>query len=276
MRPHLADAKAVITRNRGFSAEAISLAPNLIVIGSHGTGIDSIDTDAARGAGIEVVNTPGANAQAVAEHTLALMLACAKSLPAADAAVRHGEHDFRSHHRTAELGGKVLGLVGYGRIARRVASICAALGMEVCAYTTHASPERLARDGVRRIDDLDDLCRRTDVVSLHGLPAGGQLFDERRIALLKPGCIFVNTARGSLVDEDALAAALLDGTIAAAALDVFDIEPLPLDSRLLDCPNLVLTPHIGGLASEAMERTAVMVAQRVLEILDKRRLTVAP
>ncbi len=267
LRGPLSTARAVITRNHGFSAAEIAASPRLAVIASHGTGMDAIDTEAAARRGIAVVSTPGTNTQAVAEHTLALILACAKAIPAADRAVRDGDFAMRYRQTTVELAGRALGLVGYGRIARRVARFAGALGMEVCAVSRFAGVEEMARDGVCRADDLDALCAGSDVVSLHTLPADGVLFDAARLSRLRPGAILVNTARGALIDEDALVAALRSNKLGAAALDVFRAEPLPPDSPLMTCPRLLLTPHIGGAAIEAMERTALAVAEKVIEAL---------
>lgn len=269
LRPLLSRAQAVITRDHGFSAAEIDAAPRLIAIVSHGTGVDSIDQQAAARRGINVVATPGTNAQAVAEHALGLILACAKTIPAADRAVRDGEFGFRYRQTTVELAGRVLGLVGYGRIARRLARFAQAIGMEVIAVSRFADADEMARDSVARAADLDTLCATADIVSLHTVPGAGVVLDRPRLERLKPGAIVVNTARGALIDEAALAAVLRGGRIAAAGLDVFRDEPLPLDSPLCDCPNLILTPHIGGAAREALDRTAVEAARRVIEAIGK-------
>ena len=270
LRPLLQIVQAVITRNHGLSAAEIEAAPLLEVIVSHGTGMDKIDVEAAARRGIYVTNTPGANTQAVAEHAIALIFACAKSIPSADGAVRNLDFDFRYRQKTFELAGRTLGLVGYGRIARRVARIAQALGLHVLGCSRRAGKADMDRDGVENIGDLDEICARSDILSLHGVPTSGVvLFDERQIALLKPGAVLINTARGSLVDEAALAAALESGHLAAAALDVFTEEPLPRHSELLNCPRLILTPHIGGAALEAMERTATEAARKVIEALGR-------
>lgn len=264
LRPHLADARAVITRNVGFSAEAMDVAPRLRVIGSHGTGVDAIDRAAARARGIAVVNTPGANTQAVAELAFALILACAKSLTVADRATHAGDFGFRYRQNTFELSGRTLGLVGFGRIARCVASFGQAFGMRVAAFSRHASEAEMAGANVTCAPDLDALCAAADVVSLHTVPTGEALFDAARFARLKPGALLVNTARGALIDETALAETLRSGHLAGAGLDVYAAEPPAPDSPLLSAPNLVLTPHIGGSAREALDRTAVEVARQVL------------
>lgn len=268
MRPHLSQALGVITRNEGFSAKAIEAAPRLRVIVSHGTGTDRIDKAAAAARDIAVVSTPGTNAMSVAEHALALMLACARRMVEADRAIRNGNWAFREQAYPIELAGRTLGLVGYGRIARHLARLALGIGMEVAAFSRHASADELASQGVRGCEDLNTLLRQSDVVSLHGLAGAKPLLDAQGLALLRPGAIVINTARGALIDEAALAAALRDGRIAAAGLDVFTSEPISGDDPLFDCPNLILTPHMGGSAVEALERTAIAAATKLIEALD--------
>ncbi len=265
LRPHLLTARAVITRNSGLSAEAIKAAPKLAIIASHGTGTDRIDKGAAERRGIRVVSTPGSNAQSVAEHALALMLACARRIPAADRAVRTGEWSFRECIHPREISGCHLGLVGYGHVARKLATLAKGLGMTVSAHSKHASDADLAADGVLRAASLDSLLATAQIISLHGLPGRTPVLDDALLSKLRADAILINTARGVLIDEAALAAALREGRIAAAGLDVFSGEPLPCDSPILDCPNVVLTPHIGGSGVEARERTALEVARRVVE-----------
>ena len=268
MKPHLATARAVITRNHGLSSAEINAAPRLKVIVSHGAGTDAIDKAAAAARGIPVLSTPGANTLAVAEHTLALMLACARQLTEADRAMRVGDFDFRYRQKGFELAGKTLGLVGYGRIARRVASLSRAFGMRVIAATKHADAGVLEVDRVDRVD-IDALCAASDIVSLHTVPDGRVEFDAARLSALKPGAVLINTARGALVDESALIEALGSGHLAGAALDVFADEPLPADSPLLACRGLIVTPHIGGSALEALDRTATEAAQAAIAALDE-------
>ena len=267
LRPHLATARAVITRNHGLSAVEIREAPNLGVIVSHGTGVDAIDRAEASRRGIPVLNTPGANAQSVAEHTFALMLACAKAVVDADHSVRQGDHQFRYCRETVDLAGRTLGLVGFGRIARRVARLARGFGMDVHGCSRHSGPESMGREGVTCEPDIDRLVERVDVLSLHTVPVSGVLLDADRISRMRPAGILINTARGALLDEEALAAALRSGRLAAAGLDVFQVEPLPSDSPLIGCPRLILTPHIGGSSREALDRTARDAAAKVVEAL---------
>ncbi len=266
LEPHLATARAVITRNHGFSAVEIAAAPGLEVIVSHGAGTDAIDRQAAGARSIPVLSTPGVNTIAVAEHTMGLILACARQIPQADQATRGGDFDFRYRQTGIEIAGKTLGLVGYGRIARRVAILAQAFAMDVIAASRHATASEMKRDGVELVG-MDDLCARSDIVSLHSRPNRHTWLDAGRIKVLRPGAIIINTARASLLDEAALIAGLQDGRLSAAAIDVFSPEPPPDDSPLLACPNLILTPHVGGAAREALERTAIAAAEKVIAAL---------
>lgn len=265
--PLLAGADAVITRNWGFPAAAMDLAPRLRVIGSHGTGVDRIDLAAARARGIRVVNTPGANAADVAELALGLMLALARRVVAADAAVRAGDAGWRLRVQGLALGGRCLGLWGWGHVARALAPMAQGLGMRVRVLSAHADPAELAALGAERARDAADLLAQADVLSLHAVPGGRPLLGPADLAALRPGALIVNTARGALVDEPALAQALHSGHLGGAALDVTAVEPLPMDSPLLTCPNLILTPHVGGTTDRALARTAQAVARAVLEAL---------
>lgn len=268
--PLLGEAVAVITRDAGLPAAAIAAAPRLRVIASHGSGTDRIDTAAAAARGIAVVATPGTNARSVAEHALALMLALARAIPAADRALRAGDFGWRDRHPGVELAGLRLGLLGWGHVARALAPMAQALGMEVRAHSRHAGARELARAGVRPEGDLDALLAGSDILSLHARPAGGPLIDAARLARMQPGAFLVNTARGALVDEAALAAALAAGRLGGAALDVFAPEPPAAASPLLSAPNLILTPHIGGTTAAALERTALAVAAAVIAALAPR------
>lgn len=265
--PLLAGATAVVTRNAGFPAAAIAAAPRLRVIASHGSGTDRIDLAAAAARGIAVVATPGANARSVAEHALGLMLALARATPAADRAVRRGDFGWRDRHLGVEIAGLRLGLLGWGQVARALAPMAQAMGMEVWALSRHADAGALAAAGVRPAAGLDALLAAVDILSLHARPGDRPAIDAPALARMRPGAFLVNTARGALVDEAALAAALAAGQLGGAALDVFAAEPPPADSPLLTAPNLILTPHIGGTTAAALERTARAVAAAVVAAL---------
>ncbi len=265
--PHLATAQAVITRNHGLSADAIAAAPQLRVISVHGTGTDRVDRGAAAARGILLRNTPGTNAQSVAEHALGLMIAAARGITAADAAIRAGDWGFRERGCAMELHGKTLGLLGFGRVARALAPMAGALGMDVTAFSSVSTEAEMARLGVRHAPDLAALLKTADVLSLHGVPGTRPVLNAAEFAAMKPGAILVNTARGALVNEAALADALQRGFLRAAALDVFTEEPPRAESPLLAAPNLLLTPHLGGATREALERTADMAARAILDVL---------
>ncbi len=263
---HLSSARAVITRDAGFSEAQLARARRLEVIAVHGTSVAKVAVAAAAARGVAVVATPGANARSVAELALALMLAGARRLTEADAAVRAGAFDFRYSQRSFELSGRTLGLVGFGHVARALARLVAGFDMTLLAATRHAADADLEALGVARVD-LDELCARADIVSLHALPTAAPLFDATRLARMKTGAILINTARGALVDEIALADALRAGRLAAAGLDVFAQEPPPPGHPLFAAPRLVLAPHVGGATREALERASRAVATRLLEAL---------
>jgi D-3-phosphoglycerate dehydrogenase len=266
------DAVAAITRNAGFSRAALEAAPRLRVIGNHGIGTDPVDVAYATELGVPVVNTPTANVTSVAEHAIGLMLAVARRIAPADAAARARDFRWKFTNPQIELSGKTLGVVGYGTIGRETARMArAAFGMRVLAFSPSV-PES-ALDGAARADTIEDVLREADVVSLHVKlsPATRNLLSAERIALMKPGAILVNTARGAAVDEAALAAALHAGRLFGAGIDVFAAEPPPEGHPLLDAPNCVLAPHAGGSTEEALLRTAEECATQVVDVLAGRR-----
>lgn len=271
LAPHLERARVVITRNHGLSAREIAAAPFLRVVGVHGTGTEKVDKPSLAARNIRLVNTPGANAQSVAELTIALMLACSRQLVQADQASRQGDVHFRQTHRTFELSGRRLGLIGYGNISRLVARFAAAIGMHVAFCSRSASVDMLAPERPALMTDIDSLCEWADVVSLHGVPEGTPVIDAGRLARIGPEGLLINTARGALIDELALADALNRGIIAGAGLDVLVVEPMRAGDPLRNCPNLVLTPHIGGSTVDALENTGREVATRVLNELERIR-----
>jgi len=267
LAPLLARADAVITRNWGFGAAAMALAPRLRVIGSHGTGVDRIDLVAASARGIRVVNTPGANAPDVAELALGLMLAAARLLPQADRALRAGDDGWRLRVQGLALGGRCLGLWGWGQVARALAPMALGLGMDVVVCSAHADASELTAAGVTRVTDVATFLARVDILSLHGLPGPRPVLGAAELAALRPGALVINTARGALIDEAALADALQSGRLGGAALDVTVTEPLPPDHPFRACPRLVLTPHIGSNTDRGMTSTARAVARAVLDAL---------
>jgi len=254
------DADALLLGLDACDATVFAAAPRLRVVSRFGSGVDTVDLEAAARHGVTVTNTPGANTTAVAELTLGLLLAIARDLPTAVATARSGGWARKSGW---ELEGKTLGLVGLGRIGRAVAARAAAFGMRVIAH----DPVAADVPGVARVA-LDDLWGEADVVSLHlGLEAGTRhIVDAAVLARLKPGAVLINASRGGLVDEAALADALRSGRLAGAAADAFEREP-PVGSPLLDLPNFVPTPHLGAATREAARRMGEAAARNVVAIL---------
>ena len=265
----VSDADALIVRSAvDVNAGVIEAAKKLRVVGRAGVGVDNIDADAATRRGIVVMNTPGANAVAVAEHTFGLMLSLARFIPRADQTTRAGKWEKKSL-QGRELRGKTLGIIGLGRIGVEVARRAAAFAMEIIAYDPFVSAS-LARDLDITMLSLDELYGRADYISLHvGLtPQTQGMINEASLAKMKKGVRIVNCARGELIEEAALEEALKSGQVAGAALDVFRKEP-PGESSLLALPNVIATPHIAGSTEEAQEAVGVQIAQQVKEYLQR-------
>jgi D-3-phosphoglycerate dehydrogenase len=265
-------ASAVITREAGLAAEAIEAAPLLRVIASHGVGTDPIAVDVATRRGIAVTNAPHTNVRSVAEQALALTFALAKSVVQADAAVRVGDRSFKYNVPLVELHGSVFGVVGFGNTGRATAELARAVGMRVVGFSRGQPDAAFVLAGVERLTSIAELLAVSDVVSLHLRSTGATraIIGERELALMKPHAFLINTSRGALIDEAALAAALRDRVIGAAGLDVFQREPLPSDSPLLALNNVMLSPHIAGSTQQALERTAVVAAEQVVAVLAGR------
>lgn len=268
---HLPIADAVIVRTARLDAVRLAHAPRLKMIGKHGVGIDNIDLVAARERGIIVTSTPGANAQAVAEHALTLMLLLARRIPTVSRLLREGHFEAaRGTALASDLFRKTLGLVGVGNVGARLAVIArTALAMPVLAFDPYVRPEHARELGVDLVDDLAILLRSADVISIHTplTPETRGLIDSTALALLKPSAILINCARGGIVDEAALLVALRKGQLAGAGLDVFASEPVPIDHPLLQCENVIATPHVAGASQEAFATIAQTVAEDVLRVL---------
>src|SRR5438477_2014439 len=249
----LADADALLVRSATkVDARLLDAAPRLRIIARAGTGVDNVDVAAASSRGILAVNAPGANSISVAEHACALMLAVARSVPAADRAMKDAKWEKKRFVGT-ELRGKTLGIAGLGRIGQEVAQRARAFGMRVVAHDPYISTEVASGLGVELLS-LDEICAAADYLTLH-LPSTAEthhLFDDARFARCKPGIRLINTARGELVDEAALRRAIERRVVAAAALDVFEIEP-PSDWSLAQLPQVIATPHIAASTEEAQE-----------------------
>lgn len=255
----------IIVRYGGVTSRVMDASKALRVISKHGTGIDTIDSRAAQERGIAVRAAAGANAPAVAEHTWALVFACAKNVVGLDGRMRAGHWD-KSTHKSLELQGRTIGLVGLGAIGRRVAATALSLGMRVIAHDPYAKE---APAGVQ-LADLDAVFAQADVLSLHcPLTAENRhMINAQSIARMKDGAILVNTARGGLVDEQVLVAALASGKLRAAGLDSFEKEPFAAPHPLQQVGNVVLSPHIGGVTEDAYIAMGTGAADNVLAVLE--------
>src|SRR5436309_3698839 len=265
----LPDADALIVRSAvDVNATVLRNAGRLRVIGRAGVGVDNIDLDAATKAGIAVMNTPGANAVAVAEHTLALMLALARHLVRADSTTRAGKWEKKSLQGT-ELRGKTLGIIGLGRIGLEVARRAKAFEMKIIAHDPFVAAS-MAREHEIQMAELDEVYAASDYLTLHvGLtPQTAGMINEQSLAKMKRGVRIINCARGELIDEAALAAGLAGKQVGGLALDVFPEEP-PKNSPLLALENVIATPHIAGSTNEAQDAVGVQIASQVREYLKR-------
>ena len=250
------DAVAAIAGAAPYDGSVMDRAPGLRIIARTGIGVDAVDVAAATARGIAVCNTPDGPTVSTAEHAVTLILMVAKRVKASEAALRAGgSTGYFAHHEGIELDGKTLGLVGCGRIARRVGAIAEAIGMRVMTFDPYCDP-RAIPSGFSHVSTLDGLLREADVVSVH-VPlsdASRDMFDAGRFAAMKPGAVFVNTARGGLVDQDALLAALESGQLSGAGLDVTSPEPLPPGHPLLGRDDVVVTPHVASATADGKLR----------------------
>ncbi|MCV7401442.1 phosphoglycerate dehydrogenase [Mycobacterium fragae] len=257
------EADALLVRSATtVDAEVLAAAPKLKIVARAGVGLDNVDVDAATERGVLVVNAPTSNIHSAAEHALALLLAAARQITAADASLRAHEWK-RSSFSGTEIFGKTVGVVGLGRIGQLVAQRLTAFGAHVVAYDPYVSPARAAQLGIELLS-LDELLDRADFISVHlpKTPETAGLIDKEALAKTKPGVIIVNAARGGLVDEAALAEAITSGHVRAAGIDVFASEPCT-DSPLFDLPQVVVTPHLGASTAEAQDRAGTDVAASV-------------
>lgn len=267
-----ADAAELIDRIRGseivinirstsrFTAEVLEQCPTLRLISIWGTGTDNVDLAAARSRGIRITNTPGVSAIAVAEHTIALIMAVTKQIVSVDQQVRHGKWP---RAMVTQLRGKTLGLIGTGAIGREVARLAKGLGMRVVAWTFHPA------DDVAEWVSLEEVFRQSDIVSVHVRQSADttEMIRREHFDLMKAPAYFINTARGRIVKESDLVDALRDRRIAGAGLDVFANEPLPADSTFYSFDNVVLTPHAAGITPEATEAGLALAIENVFSFL---------
>jgi D-3-phosphoglycerate dehydrogenase len=256
---------AIVVRSQTkVTADILKAGTSLRVVGRAGVGVDNVDVETATRRGVVVLNAPGGNTVSTAEHAFSLLLCVARKIPQADASVR-GKNWDRRNFEGVELYNKTLGVIGMGRIGSELARRAIAFGMRVIAYDPYLSATRARALQIELVDELDDLLAEADFISLH-TPLTNEtrhLLDAVRLQKTKRGVRIINCARGGLIDETALANALQDRHVAAAALDVFEKEPLPNDSALRSAPNLILTPHLGASTAEAQESVGIEIAQSI-------------
>lgn len=258
------DPVAIIVRYSKVGAAAMDAAPSLRVISKHGSGTDTIDKTAAAARGIEVLAAAGANAAAVAEQAMALLLACAKSVVTLNARMHQGHWD-KATHKSLELHGRTVGVIGLGAIGLRFARMADAMGMRVLGF----DPFARSLPGHVEPVDLPAIWRESDVISLHCplTPDNAQLLNAQTLAACKPGVIIVNTARGGLIDEGALLAAVRSGQVASAGLDSFAVEPMTVPHPFHGEARITLSPHIGGVTADAYVKMGVAAVQNALAVL---------
>ena len=266
-----ATADAIVVRNRTqVRGDLLAALTQCTVVGRLGVGLDNIDVGGCEQRGMQVIPATGANALSVAEYVVATAMLLLRGAYQSSVAVAGGAWPRTALSSGREIAGKTLGLIGFGSIGQLTARLAQGLGMQVIAHDPVMAADHpvFASSGVR-CKGLDDLVRTSDVLSLHVplVDSTRGLFDAARIATMQRGAVLINTARGGIVDELALAAALKSGQLGGAAIDVFETEPLPAAPHFQDCPNLVLTPHIAGVTAEANERVSFLIADKLLQAL---------
>lgn len=265
------EVEAILARTAKISAAVIRAAPRLKIVSRHGVGVDSVDVAECTRHGVLVTITGEANAAAVSEHAFGMLLALSNKLVQAHASVKAGEWN-RERFVGVELEGKTLGLVGLGRIGSRMARQAQGFGMEVLVYDPYIDAQKAQQAGAS-LADLPALLRQADFISLH-IPLTAEtrhLIGRAALALMKPSAVLINTARGGLIDEEALYEALVEGQIAGAALDVFEQEPLPGHYPLAHLENVLCSPHIAGQTAEALVKMSVGAAENILKVLRGER-----
>ncbi len=273
MLEQAADCDALIVRNRTqVRGELLASLTRCKVVGRLGVGLDNIDVEGCKARNIQVIPATGANANSVAEYVIATAMILLRASYASTSQVAAGAWPRDALSQGRELAAKQLGLIGFGSIGQLTARLARALGMSVTAYdpALKADDAIFTESGVRAAASMESLLSESDVVSLH-IPlveSTRNLFDERMIQAMKPHTVLINTARGGIVDEVAVAAALRSGHLAGAALDVFANEPLSASLHFENCPNLILTPHTAGLTAESNQRVSGLVAEKVMQALN--------
>lgn len=269
-QPYLQQADAVVIRTQPMSAASIAKASRLQIVSRHGVGYDAVDLAALNARKIPLCIVGDVNSVSVAEHAMMLILASAKQVIRSDASVRHGPWGWRNKLEAGEISGKRLLIIGYGRIGRHLARMASGFGMQIRAVDPYLAMQGWPAGDLAGPIDLESGLAWADIVSVHVPRAGAPLIGAAELARMRKGAIIINTARGGVVDEVALADALRAGHIAGAGIDVFDAEPPAPDHPLLGFDEVILTPHIAGLTQQAAERMALSSVQNVLDFFEGR------
>ena len=266
-----ATAEAIVVRNRTqVRGDLLAALKRCTVVGRLGVGLDNIDVPGCEQRGMQVIPATGANALSVAEYVVVTAMLLLRGAYQSTAAVTEGRWPRNALSNGREIAGKTLGLIGFGSIGQLTARLSRGLGMQIIAFDAMMDADHPAfADGGVRCAGLEEVVGMSDVISLHVplVDSTRGLFNAERIAAMKKGAVLINTARGGIVDELALAAALKAGHLGGAAIDVYQTEPMPVAAHFQGCPNLVLTPHIAGVSAESNERVSLLIAQKVLEAL---------
>ncbi len=269
MCKYVGDCDAILARTADFNQQVLEKGTKLKIVARHGAGLDNIDLEYAKKKGIVVTNTPGANSNSVAEHTIALMLACAKNIPYFDKITRKGDWVKRDTEKTIDVSEKTLGLIGFGRISKLVAKKAAlGLDMKVIVYRTHR--EMPLPEYVEERERMEDILKESDFVSFHMplRPDTMNIINAEKLSLMKQNGYFINMARGGSVDEEALYDVLHKHKIAGAAIDVFKEEPPKPDNKLFQLENLIVSPHNAAHSYDSMDRMAYNAATEIIKVLN--------
>ena len=265
----LVDSEGILLRSGNISRDMIEKLPNLKIIAVHGTGVDQVDIEACNKHNVTVTNTPGANSNAVAELTIGLMISLLRKIPEINEKVRSKHMWDKARVNGMELNGKQLGIIGFGQIGKKVASIANTIGMNVYSYDPNVNEREMSKIKTKKVN-LDFLITKSDIISLH-IPlteATHHIIDKRRLEVMKEGSFIINTARGALIDEIALSVQLEKGNISGAALDILEDEPPNPKSPILKSPNVIITPHIGGSTFECLEKVASIASKSIAEFFN--------
>ncbi|WP_101912361.1 hydroxyacid dehydrogenase [Megasphaera vaginalis (ex Bordigoni et al. 2020)] len=270
MLPELKDADGVIIRIGRIDKATMEQCPKLKVIARPGVGVDDVDVAGATELGIPVVIAPGANTRSVAEHSMAMMFACAKDMLHSDQEMRKGNFGVRSSYKAYELFGKTLGLIGYGHIGGDFAEMATGIGMKVLVYDPFISKEAVEKQGYGYRETVEDILKEADVISIHTplTPETKNMIGEKEIALMKSDAILINCARGGIVDEAALDKALSENRIHSAGTDVVVHEPIDPNDPLFTHDNIIVTPHMAGQTREAASGVATMAAEGAVAVVN--------